>query len=203
MSLSSEHTAKKVNDNPDQGTSLSFLRYFSSEVTAIQLVDKRESFLMRAANVGLNITNQLGWSDIKNFMTGYGTTIGRTIYECPSWPWTRLPEPHVVHELTHVVEWINNGLRYPASYLLSAHARCYWESVCIQAEMLCYPDICRTDKYVGSRIVMLEGYGIKESLASTALEERLKEVAENKPRIEAKTVFDLYSAWTLSRLSRK
>jgi len=171
---------------------MTFLEYFSESVRHIYLVERSESRLMRLCNLGLRITNRLGWSSIKNFMTAYCTTIARTIYAHPRWPRDMQPRPLMVHELTHVLQW---SLLYALRYLLSKRWRLRYESEAIQTEMLCF-DYCRTTDYIRARAEDLVDYGLGKEEASSHLVLLLLH-AQKRDELEpnARKVWEAYRAW--------
>lgn len=168
-----------------------FLEYFDSEVQKIRLVNKTDSVFMRLVNFGLMITNSLRITDIKNFLTEYGTTIGHTIYDHPKWEWDGPFTPHKAHELTHVLEW---GFVYALRYLFSAKWRAYYESVCIQTEWMIFPRT-RTPEKKAIRATNLVGYGISLKTAFDMLRDRGKEIDEGAPRKEAMMMKKAYEDW--------
>lgn len=170
---------------------MDFLPYFNEHVTKIKLVEKPKSWFMKLINFGLSITNWLKVTDIKNFLTSYGTTIGNVIYDSPKWPWDKKPSPHMVHELTHVIQW---GAGYMLSYLFSPMKRAFYESVCIQSEWLIFPET-GTERNVMVRADRLIGYGIEYAAATRMLEDRLEEVREGFPQEESKRMKEAYEAW--------
>lgn len=170
---------------------MDFLNYFNEKVCKIRLVEKTDSAFMKLINFGLAITNFLGITDIKDFLTGYGTTIGRTIYDHPKWAWSKPVTPHVVHELTHVLEW---SFWYALQYLFSARLRAYYESVCIQTEWIIFPKLFSPEALL-KRADKLVSYGISRAKAVRTLEERALEIDNDNPQPLAKRMKEIYEAW--------
>ena len=168
-----------------------FLEYFESEVQKIRLVDKTKSPFMRLVDFGLKITNFLRITDIENFLTEYGTTIGHSIYDHPKWDWDGPFTPHKGHELTHVLQWC---FTYMVRYFFSAWWRAFYESVCIQTEWLIFPRN-RTPESVLNRATTLRGYGIGLDVAVKMLKDRGKEIDEGTPQKEALMMKKHYEDW--------
>lgn len=174
-----------------EGVSMSFLQYFHKNVTKIKLVEKKKSSFMRFLNFCLTITNTLKITNIVDFLGAYGTTIGHTVYESPVWKWEREPLPHMVHELTHVLEW---SLWYALEFLFSSRRRAYYESVCIQSEWMIFPQHM-TAYNIENRARKLVGYGIDHHTALRILRERANEINNGNPRKESRRMKEVYEAW--------
>ena len=182
-----------------------FLEYFSKKVLKIKLVDKDDSWFMKAINFFLIIGNWLNITNIKDdpetewdesFMGGYGTTIGHTIYDNPGWTWDRGASPHVVHELTHAVQY---SLWMAITYIFNKRKRMYWESECVQSEVLCFPDYPRGEPWIQRRVQQFQKYGVPPSVARAEIVKRLDEIRENKPTKSARIVWEAYEAWKNER----
>jgi hypothetical protein len=175
---------------------MSFLIYFSTTIRRIHLVDKKTSWLMRATNLGLLITNKLGWTNIPNFLTDWTTTLRHSIYSSPRWTWDMAPSPILVHELTHVLQW---NFLYVLRYLLSPTWRCRYEAEAIQAEMLCF-ESCRTPSAVREATLNLVHYGINLDEATDMLLQRLLNVrARDRLEPSAQRVWEAFYAWDTQR----
>lgn len=172
-----------------------FLVCFHNRMERIKLVEKTESVFMKMLDVGLSITNFLHITDIKKFLTSYGTTIGHTIYDHPKWEWNRECGTHVVHELTHVMEW---GFSYIFRYLFSPQWRAYYESVCIQTEWLIFPET-KTQEEIVRRAKKLESYGIGFGESLRMLNDRVKEIDDGEPKEEALWMKQFYDEWKNER----
>lgn len=179
-----------------------FLVFFNRTTAKVRLVDKKKSWFMKLINFFITIGNALHICNIKDdptterdesFMGGYGTTIGHTIYDHPGWEWDREASPFVVHELTHVVQ--DYGLWMRWRYVFDPHWRMFYESEAVQAEILCFPDRVRNERWMKRRISQFRGYGINATTVLQALERRIEEAAEGNPRASAKVVHEAYLAW--------
>jgi hypothetical protein len=183
---------------------MSFLRWFSQNVTKIKLVDKDDSWFMKAINFFITLGNLLHICSIKDdpntdrdesFMGGYGTTIGTTVYDNPGWNWDMKPTPHIVHELTHAVQ--SHGVWMALRYVFDVKWRMFYESEAVQAEILCFPDRSRDERWMARRVKQFQGYGVSdESLIRRTLQARLNEAAEGNPRASARVVFEAYTTWS-------
>lgn len=117
----------------------SFIKLFNQRHYAkVKIIPKQKSILMKLCNFCLTILNALGITSIKWFMTAYVTTIGSRIYYPNATLQSIEVSPVLVHELTHVLEHKYYTL-YSLKYLLSARCRAYYESLCVQTELLCFP----------------------------------------------------------------
>jgi len=170
---------------------MTFLNHFCSEMHKVVFKDKATAPLMKLVALLIAVGNRLKICDIRNFITDYVTTIGNRIYAHPRWNYATEPSPLVLHELTHVVFW---STTYALRYLLSKKWRLYYESVCIQTEMMCFTR-CRSNAYIKIKARMLEGYGIRYSDAVNELAKRLHEVETNRHHPEAAKVYYLYADW--------
>jgi len=180
---------------------MSFLEYFRDNVLKIRLVDKDDSWFMKMINVFLLIGNALNITNIKDdpeteadesFMGGYGTTIGRTIYDNPGWEWHKSPSEHVFHEVGHAVQF---SVWMAITYVFSAERRMYWESECVQCEMVWNPDRKRDDKWMARRARQFAGYGIPEEVCRRELAARLEEFQEGRLTKTAQVLADAKKAW--------
>jgi len=182
---------------------MKFLRYFNKNVTKIRLVDKDDSWFMKAINFFLMVGNALHLCNIKDdpdtsrdesFMGGYGTTIGTTVYDNPGWNWDMSVTPHIVHELTHAVQ--SHGIWMALRYVFNEKWRMFYESEAVQAEILCFPNCPRNEQWVQRRVQQFMGYGIKdEHMVRRTLLARLNEVVDETPRASANVVFKAFEDW--------
>lgn len=169
-----------------------FLEYFSKNVAKIKLVDKKDSALMKTIDALLKASNALRITDIHSFMTGYGTTIGHTIYESPGWKWSDAPTPHILHELTHVVQF---SPRMAMRYIFSPKWRMYYESECVQAEMLLEPRRAHGPLWFENKVHQFERYGCDKQLVKSTLRRRVIEVLDGQPLANPKKVHGAYKEW--------
>lgn len=174
---------------------MSFLRYFNDHVAKIKFVYKPGSILMKLINFFLAITNFFGFTNIKGFLTNYGTTLGRTIYDSPAWNWDDPLTAHMLHELTHVAQ---RGILYSLRYAFSQTWRAHYESVCIQTEWIVYP-ANRTPERTSNRAIKLTGYGIDLDVAMNALKDRSRELDQDKPQKAALIVTEALKEWEHER----
>lgn len=175
---------------------MEYLEYYHKERRNVRLVDKRRSLLMRAVNVILVIAAKMKLASIGDFMGGYVTTIGRSIYSSPAWTWGTKVQPIVVHELTHVEQW---SFMYALKYIFSSKFRMVAESICVQAEMLCYPDRFTNYEALESRAIHFVPYGINYMQALNILRVRAEEVSRGEPQPAAKRVHEVFRAWKTDR----
>ena len=178
-----------------------FLEYFHKNVKNIKLVDKRDSPLMKTINLLIKAGNALRITNIKDdpstprdesFMGGYGTTIGSTIYESPSWRWDDPPSPHMLHELTHVVQF-SPGMAL--RYIFSSEARMYFESECVQTEMLLDKRRACAPLWFERKVEQFKKYGCDEAAIRSILRRRAVEVLDGKPLHNPKLVHNVYMEW--------
>ena len=179
---------------------MTFLEYFNKNVKKIKLVDKKKSWFMRTINFFITIGNFLHLSNIKDFLGSYGTTIGRTIYDSPGWSWNKEPSPYVLHELTHVVQF--NTLM-ALRYIFSPKWRMYYESECVQAEILLDPVTAQRDDWMDRRIRQFKGYGCKEEDIKKTIYHRTNEIRTHSVRNNPKIVFDAYLKWKRENAKRQ
>jgi hypothetical protein len=172
---------------------MSFLNYFSVMCKTIEIINKYDSSLMKLINFFLKIGNLLGLCSITDFMMGYVTTIGNKIYSYPKWNWGEFASPCTVHELTHVILW---SKAYALKYIFSKKWRLYYESICIQTEMLCFPNLKTDTKEFERRADMLSYYGIPKINAIKELSKRIEEVQKGSPHPSAIMVYNVYKEWT-------
>lgn len=176
--------------------SRSFPLYFKTMVCSrIRIVPKSSSWLMKAINAFLWVSNKLGITNIQGFMTEYATTIHYTVY----WPeagagMSLPPTPRVLHEFTHALQWHYRRLRYDFGYLMNHQRRAFYESVCEQTVMLTSPERA-TQASVVSRIPQFMNYGIPKSIVRQELNARLTEVQNRNPQVEAQVVADAWKEW--------
>ena len=180
---------------------MSFLEYFRDNVLKIRLVDKDDSWFMKLINVFLIIGNALKITNIKDdpetewdesFMGGYGTTIGHTIYDNPGWTWDKPASEHVFHELGHAVQ---SSIGMMISYVTSKEKRMYWESECVQCEMVFNPSRDRGESWMARRVKQFAGYGIPEEVCRRELTARLEEFQEGRLTKTAQVLADAKEAW--------
>jgi len=181
----------------------SFLTYFSRTTCKIRLVDKDNSWFMKLIAFCLTILNALKITNIKDdpdterdesFMGGYGTTIGTTIYDHPGWDWGMEPSPFMVHELAHAVQ--SHGPLMALRYVFNPNWRMFYESEAVQAEILCFPERARHEKWMKRRIDQFKKYGVSSAvLILQTLEKRIEEAEQGNPRTSAQVVWQAYSAW--------
>jgi hypothetical protein len=168
---------------------IAFLPYFQMRTgRRLRLIAKQKSWFMRLINVFITIGNAFGLCSIDDFMTGYTTTIGRTVYAAQPWTLTMEPSPHVVHELTHVMQW---GFLFFWRYIFSPKWRLIYEVQAHHTSMLCYPDK-RTKVNCERAAKKLVGYGAKYADALRLLLDALK---EERPSPASKTVYEVFQAW--------
>jgi len=146
---------------------------------------------MRICALGLVLARWLGIANIRNFLTRYTTAVGSSIYASPKWDLDLVPTAHHVHELTHVLLW---SFGYAVSYVFDRHRRLFYESVCIQTSMLCFPEF-QTLRYLTHQARMLVGYGVSLSMALDELQHRLQEIKLGRPHSVAARVAETYAAW--------
>lgn len=139
------------------------------------------------------ITDLLHITKIGDFMNKYVTTIGNRIYGSSKWNMDMSVSGTLVHELTHVVEWDTDNF-YSLNYVLSSSHRAYYESVCVQTEMLVYPNRM-TEEYIDQRVEFFVGYGIPRHTVQAALTARLLEAKDQRPKPPASTVYEAYTIW--------
>lgn len=171
---------------------MGFIRYYQRERRSVKLIDKRHSILMKAINIVLAIASKLKIVSISNFMGGYVTTIGKSIYSTPVWTLDMKAKPVVVHELAHVEQW---GFMYALKYIFSPTYRLKVESICIQAEMLCFPENFMGQSQLEARALRLYGYGISIRGAAEELMKRKKEVDEGTGEVAARVIHGIFKAW--------
>ena len=170
---------------------MEFIGYYS-ERRPISLEDKRRSWLMKLVNWVLVVTTKMGVTNIKDFMGGYVTTIGRRIYASPPWTLKTGTKPIVVHELTHIEQW---GLWYALTYIFSSKLRMRAESACVQAEMMCFPERFPGGIEVSQKARHFVPYGVSYEEAFLQLKERWEEARLGRPKPAARKVYELFSQW--------
>lgn len=177
----------------------SFVEYFNKTTGFdVKFKEKQSSWLMHVVSFGLGILTWLKLVNItrSEFMNSYTIVIGKTVYSgtLHSYdPPTRL----MVHELTHVAQWAQGYITYALGYLLSSRIRTRYESQCIQAEWLVYPDAISTDKRRSKEVVEL-GLNLLAYGSHTAfqeLETRLKEIDGGNPNSLSRMVADVTKKW--------
>jgi len=171
---------------------MTFLKYFDKHVIHIKLVDKDDSWFMKLISFFLAIGNFLHITNIQNFMGGYGTTIGHTLYDNPGWDWDAEPDTHKCHELCHAVQ---ASIKMSLRYLFRPEWRMFYESECAQCEILCFPDLVRGDIWFERRVRQFVAYGIKEKIVRRELTKRLDEIERGEPRSSAARVAHCLIAW--------
>ena len=174
-------------------TNRSFLEYFRDEVVPIKLVDKRCSRFMKLIALLLTVGHALRIVGIdgKTFMKSYGTTIGKTIYDNPGWYWHLTPSTHICHELCHTVQF---SFLMALRYVFSTKWRMFYESECVQCELLCFPGE-RHELWMEARVDQFKKYGIKERIVRQELTKRLEELARAEPRASSARVADALTFW--------
>ena len=170
---------------------MGFIRYYQKGCD-VKLVDKQRSLLMKLINVILLLASKMKLASISNFMSGYVTTIGKSIYSTPVWTPDMRAKPIVVHELAHVEQW---SFKYAMKYIFSPKFRLRAESISIQAEMLCFPENFRNYSQLEARALRLYNYGIQVYPAMKELRERQKEVESGTPILAAQKVFVKFKGW--------
>lgn len=153
---------------------MTFTEYIDENITRVRLKKKSTSWFMRFLGGCLGLLKKLGMSvpSRKEFMRDYVTTIGKTIYYGEKWPPEAEPTPLEVHELCHVLQF--RSFWMPIRYLLSPTWRAYYETSCVQAEAICFPEAERGEAWFDNRVKQFVGYGIRESLVTHALLSRLR-----------------------------
>ncbi len=179
---------------------MTFLKYFHENVVPIKLIDKDDSWFMKLIAGLLAIGNFFRITNIRDnphteydesFMGGYGTTIGRTIYDNPGWSWDLKPSSHVCHELCHAVQ---ASFKMGVRYVFSPRWRMFYESECVQCEILCFPGR-RSKTWYERRVSQFVKYGVPEKIVREELDKRLAELERAEPRASAARVADAYTFW--------
>lgn len=171
-----------------------FAEYFNEHVCSFQAVPKSKSILMKIIAGILWLANKLKITNIQDFMGNYATTLHATIY----WP---EKDPNVGdgsrfrHELTHVMEWKYRGSRYDLEYFFNKKKRAFYETICVQTNMI-LDKTKQTQSYIISLIPSFVAYGIPKEIVRKELNDRLTEVLENRPQVEAAVVADAHRAFT-------
>lgn len=173
---------------------MEFIEYYHKHGHKIRLVNKKKSPLMIIINLALKLAGLFTKVNIQDFMTGYVTTIGRSIYASPKWTLDRKESSLVVHELCHVSQW---GFRYAMSYIFSKKKRMLAESTCVQAEMMCFPEKYENVDRLHKRASHFVAYGVSYTEALDQLIERREEVHTNNPQPGAKHVAVLWYDWKI------
>lgn len=182
------------------GDIMTFLEYFNRNVVPIKLIDKDNSWFMKLIAGLLAIGNFFHITNIRDnphtehdesFMGGYGTTIGHTIYDNPGWSWNTEPNTHVCHELCHAVQ---ASFKMGVRYIISPRWRMFYESECVQCEVLCFPGP-RGRSWYERRVSQFVKYGIPEWLVREELRKRLAEIDDAKFRASAAKVAKAYTLW--------
>lgn len=173
-----------------------FIKFYHTYGKKLRLVDKKKSWFMKTINWFLMLANKMNMASIQDFMTGYVTTIGRTIYASPAWTMEFPEKPVTVHELCHVEQW---SLWYAITYVLSKKKRMLAESTCVQAAMMCFPEeyevgIIDIDKIrcIAKNFVP---YGIPLELCVSQLIARQQEVINGNPQRAAANIRALWLQW--------
>lgn len=180
----------------------SFPLYFSTMVYRIRIVPKSKSRLMRIINAILWLSNKLGITNIRGFMTEYATTIHRVIY----WPDDQAgmhmePDDRMLHEMTHTLEYKYRGARYDLGFIFVPRLRALYETICVQTNMLLDPRKA-TQAYIISRIEQFVNYGIRKSIVRKELNDRLLEVTEGCPQLESQETANAYKEWLAMKRDR-
>lgn len=171
---------------------MNFLAFFNATVCRVKIIEKKKSPLMWIIAGILWLSNLFRITHTDPFLSSYITTLHNRIY----WPGplnnAAQPSTGLLHELTHVMEWKLRGLRYDFEYIFNTSKRAYYESVCVQTEMLLDPKR-QNHAHVSSRIPQFVKYGIPSYIIHNELAKRLAEI--QTPQIEAKTVVDAFNDW--------
>ena len=171
---------------------MEYIEYYHKERQPVKLVDKGRSWLMKAVGFILFLAGKMKLASIDNFVGGYVTTIGRSIYASPPWTNQTRVSPIVVHELTHVEQW---SFSYALGYIFSPKYRMNAEAICVQAEALCFPDRFADDKYIEQRALHFVPYGVNFIQAVNILRVRVEEAKRGVPQKAASTIFELFKEW--------
>ena len=175
----------------------SFIKYFNDHVSRVRVVLKRSSLLMKTLSFFMQLGSKLGITkiDSKTFMNDYTTTIGSTIY-CNETTVDSEPNTLIVHELCHVLQFKNGCM--PLHYIFSPKRRMYYESECVQAEILCYPGVERGVQWMERRVNQFKSYGIKENIIREELNKRITEVKENRAKDRPRKVWRTLYLWRIT-----
>lgn len=180
-------------------TDVAFPRYFSDNITKVRIISRHKSWFMRLCGFGLSITNALRLSKIENFMNGYITTIGRTIYGKSDWSMDMEFSSILLHELTHVMLRVMRGIfKYDLEFLLSKDKRAYFESICCQAQMMQAMAVGKegyTPMALERRAMHFVPYGIIFTVMLKELSDRYTEILDDRPQPEAFTVVEAWKSW--------
>jgi hypothetical protein len=164
-------------------------------VYAVKIVPKSKSRLMRIINGILWLSNKLGITNIRGFMTEYATTIHRTVY----WPDDQAgmhmePNDRMLHEFAHTLLWKYRGLRYDLGFIFVPRLRALFETICVQTNMLLDARKA-TQAYIVGRIEQFVNYGISKEIVRKELNARLTEINEKCPQLESQETAEAYKAW--------
>lgn len=155
----------------------------------LKLKDKSKSRFMRFVNFFIVLGNKIGLTSMDNFLTNYVTTIGQTIYSTPPWPPYVNNGPVVIHELCHVEQW---SVWYAIKYIFSRKYRMFVESVCCQAEMLCFPYLYANDAKLSKKARHFVSYGVSYEEALKQLKAREYEIEKGTPQPAANYIHHLW-----------
>ena len=175
---------------------ISFRTYFNLHVRKVRIIVKSKSPLMKIIAGILWLSNKLGITNIQDFMGNYATTIHDRIYWPSSDPYMD-DSPRLFHELTHVLEWHYRGVKYDLEYIFSRSKRTYYETVCVQTNMLINPKL-QSQAYVASCTNQFANYGIPKSMVRKELNNRLIEAVEKRPQAESSLVAAAYRDWKMN-----
>ena len=172
----------------------SFLHYFNRTVSKVRVVRKTSSSFMQALAGFMDIAVAFRASNInrERFLTEFTTTIGDTIYS------NRIlmdsePTPIIVHELCHVLQFKKSSM--PWEFLFRPSRRMFYESECVEAEILCFPNLRRGNEWFERHVEQFKDYGIKESIVRRELQARLDEIQRGEFLARPLRVSLAYSAW--------
>ena len=143
----------------------------------------------------LALFTRLGIVDFprEKFLEEFTTTIGGTIYS-PTMTEESKVHPLVVHELTHVVQFMREGLWLSIAYLFSKRRRGYYESTAAATEMLMFERL-RIETVLDSKARVFTAYGLDWEEILNELELRRREIERGEPQPDSKTVYEAYLNW--------
>ena len=172
---------------------MSFLSFFDQNVMRVRVVQKTDSLLMKILACCFWVLNKVRITHIDDFMNRYITTIGHTIYATPGWSMDMNVTSTVIHELTHIAEYQLYPW-YSTKYLLFAKDRAFYETTCMQAEIMFNPENNNL-KFIADRAKNLVGYDIPFELSIEEGLCRLNEISANEPQLPARRVINALQDW--------
>lgn len=174
---------------------MTFVEFVDKNITPVKLKEKRSSLFMRFLGSCLNLLQFLGWNvpSKRRFMDHYTTTVRKTIYYSGGWPGGEKVTPLVVHELCHVLQF--RSALMPLRYLFSQKWRIYYEATCVQAEVLCFPEVNRGASWFDNKVCQFTDYGIQEKIVYSGLLSVLRGIQDHKINPEAKEIFRAYNLY--------